>query len=781
MTLSRVTPPVALLVSLLLAIGLILATLPSTTAAPFDPRTAIGPLAEPADWMNSARGLPDGRAYAAALDAAGEVEALTAEVDPALAAAEWTLMGPTNIGGRVTDLAVDPTRPDTVWVAAASGGVWRSDDAGATVEPAWPDDLTPAIGALAVTVDGVLFAGTGEANPGGGSFTFGGTGMYRSSDAGATWEQVGLDDTAAFGRILVHPTDPDVIWAAAAGHLYLPGGQRGLYRSTDGGDSWELVLEGLNDTTGAVDLAMDPTDPDRVYVAMWDHLREPEIRTYGGVGSGLWATRDGGETWSVVNAGDFGPGNADIGRIGVAVAPSSPDVVYVSVIDTFGRSSGNGLFRSVDGGSTWERMGSVPSQSSFGWWFGRIFVDPADADRVWIPGVSLSVSSNGGSSFSSSGGVHADQHAMVWDPAVEGRVYLGNDGGLYRSDVNGGSWQKATGEAWTQLYTLDVSDLDPSKLLAGLQDNGCVRNHSLGSAPAIDGWDSFGCGDGLEVQFNPTVDSTIYGCSQYGACSRYALGGELVGTPFVGTSVARTNWMAPVEFHGGSSTTMYYGSERVNVSLDTGLTWQAISPDLTGGGELEIDPAGYPYQTLTTIAGAASDPSVVWAGSDDGLVHRTVDGGGTWERVGEGVLPGDWVTRITIDPADADVVYVTFSGFRTGDDAARVFLTRDGGETWAGVSGNLPAAPVNDLVLVGDGRVVVATDVGVFVTSGGSGDPVWLAVGGNLPKAPAMDLDVQPGGLLTVATFGRSAWRVQLPSVPAGSSELPSVLAVDNG
>ena len=253
MTMSRVTPPVALLASLLLAIGLVLATLPSTTAAPFDPRTAIGPLAEPADWMNSARGLPDGRAYAAALDAAGEVEALTAEVDPALAAAEWTLMGPTNIGGRVTDLAVDPTRPDTVWVAAASGGVWRSDDAGATVQPAWPDDLTPAIGALAVTVDGVLFAGTGEANPGGGSFTFGGTGMYRSSDAGATWEQVGLDDTAAFGRILVHPTDPDVIWAAAAGHLYLPGGQRGLYRSTDGGDSWELVLEGLNDTTGAVD------------------------------------------------------------------------------------------------------------------------------------------------------------------------------------------------------------------------------------------------------------------------------------------------------------------------------------------------------------------------------------------------------------------------------------------------------------------------------------------------------------------------------------------------
>lgn len=771
-------PRTAIGTTLALATALVLAlvlTAASLASAPASQVLRSGPLAEPADTMTAARALADGSAptgldLAAALEQARLVADTTAEVAPETAGLDWAMVGPTNIGGRLTDIAVGD---GAVYAATANGGVWRSTDGGDTFEPAWPDDLTQAIGALAITPSGTLLAGTGELNPGGGSITFGGTGMYRSTDGGDTWALVGLEESGTFGRIMAD--DEGTIWAAAGGNLFVPGGDRGLYRSTDDGQTWELALAPANDTTGGADIAIDPTDSAVVYVSMWDHLRTPGDRIYGGTGSGLYRTFDGGETWSAVT-GIPGPGDAAVGRIGVAVGgdpiPLAINVngaavgqnVYVSVIHTDGRPSEGdaGFYRSVDGGRTFVEIPSPlfeTSQSSFGWWFGRIFVDPANPLHIFVPGVQLLESQDGGLTFATSAGVHADQHIVVWDPYQTGVAYLGNDGGFYRSDANGAAWTKASYEPWTQLYTLDVSDQFPDRIVAGLQDNGCVRNYGADRVGTVDAWNSYGCGDGLETLINPEDANIVFGCSQYGSCSRSTNAGDSSSSIGSTTSSIR-NWLTPLEFDPVDPSVMYYAGNILNRSTTGGAGgWTAISDDLTRGVKEDRD---YPFGTISAV-GLATDGATIYTGSDDGLVYRTTDLGASWDLLLDQPV---YVTRITVDPTDADTAFIAFSGFRSGDESARVSLTTDGGETFTNISGNLPAAPVNDLLLADD-AVVVGTDVGVYLATSVNGeDTEWLRVGDNLPQSPVMDLDWHPGTRsLTAATFGRSAWRLTLPGV----------------
>jgi photosystem II stability/assembly factor-like uncharacterized protein len=286
-----------------------------------------------------------------------------------LAATTWEFVGPTNIGGRIVDIAVDPVAPDTIYVAAATGGVWKSTDRGAQFTSIWPATNPQSMGALVIASNGTLFAGTGEANPGGGSVTYGGAGVYRSVDGGASWERVGLTNSGAIGRLAVDPTDPQHIFVAAAGDLFNPGGERGVYESTDSGSTWTQVLNGDNDTSGAVDLAIDPLNPNRVFAAMWDHRREPDLRRYGGVGSGLYRSTDGGTNWERLTNGLPGPG-ATIGRIGVALAASNPQRVYAIVNQANGLFEG--FYRSDDGGNSWTNLSPnmtvADAQATFGWW-----------------------------------------------------------------------------------------------------------------------------------------------------------------------------------------------------------------------------------------------------------------------------------------------------------------------------------------------------------------------------------------------------------------------------
>ncbi|MEH1014437.1 glycosyl hydrolase [Micromonospora sp. CPCC 206060] len=664
----------------------------------------------------------------------------------------WRSIGPTNIGGRVTSLALDPHRPDTLYAAAASGGVWVSRDAGGHFAPAWPDDWTQAMGAVATGPDGTLYAGTGEANPGGGSVTYEGTGLYASTDGGRHWRFLGLRDSGAIGAITVDPTDPKRIFVAAAGSLYSPGGDRGVYRSTDGGASWQRVLTGANGFTGATEVLLDPTGSGRLYAVLWDHRREPDLRTYGGVGSGVYRSDDGGQTWRRL-AGGLPAASPEVGRIGLGQSPSDPDRLYAIVNTTAGPFEG--FYGSTDGGENWTRLPAntdlADSQSSFGWWFGKVFVDPDDPRRVHVAGVPLMTTTDGGATWRADyDSMHVDHHAMIWDPRRPGRVYVGNDGGVYRSDTDGeGNWVKATHQPFMQFYSVAITPQDVSRVSGGTQDNGSLRSWG---GPAFN---EYLGGDGEENQINPTDKENVYACYQYGNCFWSVDGGDTMTYFANRVTAARRNWFTPVVFDPVDPSVMYYGANVLNRSTDGGRTWTAISGDLTGGPGR--DPIYTNYGTITTVA-PAGDGRTVYVGTDDGRVWVTRDLGANWQLL----LSGQpWVTRVVVDAKRADRVYVTLSAYRSGSDRPYVLGSDDGGRSFTDLTGVLPQAPVNDLV-IGRGRTLyVATDQGVFVSP--AGGRVWLRLGRGLPQVPVDDIEYDgTHHRLVAGTFGRGIYEVRV-------------------
>ena len=719
--------------------------------------------APPDDWVLSQRLSGDAVTPAALQRASLQADRLAQISEaqaPATANAAWRYLGPDVIGGRIVDLAVDPTAADTVYVAAASGGIWKSTDAGATFQPAWPKGQNQAFGALAITPSGNLYAGSGESNPGGGSISFGGKGVYLSTDGGQSWAPVGLKKSERISRFAVDPTNEQRIFVAATGPLFTPGGQRGVYLTTDGGQTWKRVLKGDNDTTGASDVHIDPNNPNRVFAVMWDAQRQPDFRRYGGPGSGIYRSTNGGQTWKRLAGGLPAPG-PNVGRIGLGQSPSNPNRLYAIYVDTTGNFAG--FFASTDGGDTWTRLPDnaslANSQSSYGWWFARIWVDPASPTHVFVAGVSLMETTNAGSSWTAQGAPHADQHAMAWDPNKPGRVYLGNDGGVYRSETNGsGGWIRAQVQPFTQFYTVDAGEQDPTRLVGGAQDNGCNRSYTRTDPNR---WNSYGCGDGLETLINPANQEIVYGCSQYGACTRSTTGGD-TNSGIGATTSQRRNWWAPLVFDPSNPDVMYYAGNIVNRSTNGGVSWTAISPELTGGDPHPEDP--YPFGTVTTIAAAKSDPMVLYAGTDDGRLWFTRNRGGSWTRSTDPDLPNRWVTRVAVDPTNADIAYVTFSGFRNGEATPYVLRTTDGGVNWTDITGDLPQAPL-DMVGVTDGgaTIVVGGDLGVYLSN--DDGATWVRVGKGLPDTPIMDFRIhEPTHTLYAATFGRGMWKVKLPT-----------------
>ncbi len=692
----------------------------------------------------------------------------------------WNLVGPTNIGGRVTDLVADPRHPDTLYVAASGGGVWRSTDAGTTFRPAWPTGATQTIGALAMGSDGTLWAGTGEANPSGGGLTFFGDGVYRSTDGGATWQQWGLRDSGAVGRIVVDPTDPTRVYVAAAGNLSGTAGERGIYR-LESGKQWKLVLPTPNTTTGGVDLAMDPANHNRVYATLWDHKRNNGARVYGGVGSGLFRTDNGGKSWTRLQNIDgsaptdaSGTGltsDASLGRIGVAIAPNNPNRVYVISGTQYGLDKG--FYVSDDGGTTFKPGGRAGGNSGYEWWFGRVWVDPADQNHLFNADVSLRESNDGGATWHTSNGVHSDQHALEWDPTTPHHVYLGNDGGVYHSPTDGASssWVHATYEPFNQSYHLAVAADDPKRLASGLQDNGSVRTWTPTSDPAdLSIWNPYGGGDGHEVLIDYSDHNIYYECSQVGNCTRHQdANGTSTATRFGPRHSKRITTDAPIIQDPTNPKVVYFGGNRLDRSTNRGTTFKPISPPggyLTGPVPPDENDKGpfyaNEYATITWIAPAKTDPNTIYVGTDTGRLWKTTDLGAHWtEFAGKG-LPTRWVNSIVVDPANANHVFVAYSGYREGDLAANVWETHDGGTSWRNISGRLPNAPVEMLTWDQTRRTLyAATDLGVFVDRNGRTD--WARLGRGLPNTPILDVKItSDGSTLYAATFGRSVWTVPL-------------------
>ncbi|HMM12257.1 MAG TPA: T9SS type A sorting domain-containing protein [Bacteroidales bacterium] len=714
------------------------------------------PKREPNDWLGKQKVFPHGRFsqehYLEGLRQAGDLHRRSPRRQ-----IMWEPAGPVNIGGRITDIEAHPLQPETIYVGAASGGIFKSTDNGQSWQHLFEQQPVISIGDIAIDPSNpqVIWAGTGEANSS--SFSFVGNGIYRSADGGETWVHKGLDQSAYIGRIVVDYSNSQRVFVAALGSLFTPSQMRGIYRSTDGGDSWQRVLF-VSDSTSGSDIVQHPTNPDILYASLWERMRGLTYRRSHGATSGIYKSTDGGQNWVKLTAG-LPTGNTP-GRIGLAIANNNPEIVYAFIDQLINGQERATVYRSTNGGTSWTRTndGAIAGMNSnFGWYFGQIRVDPRNDNRFWVLGVDLYRSDNGGQSYTQLAGyynindVYVDHHAL-WVHPVSGLMWHGNDGGLYRSADLGNSWEKINKLPLTQFYTIEVDYLNPHRLYGGTQDNNTIRTWS----GAADGWDRILGGDGFYTLVDYTNSNTIYAESQWGNLYRSDNGGfnfSWIGSSWSGE---RTNWSSPLVMHPTDPQTLYFGTHRVWKTTNKGQTWQAVSADLTR----QLATSG--FSTISTLAISSLNPNYVLAGTDDGRVHLSTSGGLFWSEVSAG-LPLRWITRVAFDPFEANTIYATVSGFRWDEAHPYVFKSVNLGQSWVPIQGNLPLLPVN--VIVPDpqrpGWLYVGTDAGIFYTE--NGGQQWQSLMDGMPMVPVYDLKIHvPTYTLVAGTYGNSAYRLNL-------------------
>ena len=660
----------------------------------------------------------------------------------------WEFAGPTNIGGRITDIEGHPNSPETIYLGAATGGVWKSTDDGASWEYIFEDIDLISIGDIAIDPndENIIYAGTGEANSS--SYSFIGNGIYKSYDAGETWEHSGLELSAYIGRIIVDYNNSNRVYTAACGNLFTPSEERGIYRSLDGGATWERMLF-VNDTVAAIDLVQHPENPDILFAAMWERTRGLEYRHSFGEGTGIWKSTDGGDTWvEMTNGLPAG----DVGRPGLTIAESNPDVLYVFYDMP---NSEVGVYKTQNGGDLWTQTNDWQlsgMNSSFGWYFGQVRVHPEDENMLWVMGVQMYKSSNGGSSWQDGTGyaVHVDHHAMYFDQ-VNNRILLGNDGGLYYSMNNGSSWTKINNLPFTQFYAIDVDYQNPERLIGGTQDNNTIMTNDGG----LNNWQPILGGDGMYCLIDYSNPNILYAEYQWGNLYKSTNGGnnmDYIGWSWNGE---RINWSAPLAMDPVDSDILYFGSYRVWKSTNGGSSWNDVSGDITKG-------INQYFHTITTIAVSPLNNNIVIAGTGDGLIHISTNAGATWENITNGI-PDRWITRVIADPYDENTIYATISGFRWDEQLPHVYKSEDLGQTWQSISGNLPELPVNDIVLdpMYPGYIYIGTDAGVFFTNNNGQE--WFMLSDGLPSAAVVAMKIHnPSRSLVIGTYGVSMYRLNL-------------------
>ncbi|RLC51493.1 MAG: hypothetical protein DRI23_04875, partial [Candidatus Cloacimonadota bacterium] len=724
------------------------------------------PKALPNEWFGYQRAYPyheiKHESYLEGLQQAAELHSRTGNNREYT----WELAGPINIGGRITDIAIHPSSPEIWYIGAASGGIYKTADEGANWENVFTDAPVITIGDIAIDPndENIIYAGTGEANSSSQSFV--GNGIYKSENAGGSWEHIGLENSAYIGRIIVDYNNSDRVFVAATGTLFSPNEERGIFRSEDGGLTWDRKLF-VTDSTSAIDLVQHPTNPDILYASMWERMRGREYRRSGGLSSGIYKTIDGGDTWVELTGGL--PDDDGVGRIGLAIARSNPDVLYAFYDQQpEGGYSFLGIFKTTDAGENWFQTNDsniYDMNSSFGWYFGQICVDPTDENRVYAMGVALCRTQNGGDSwqiiadYGNTDEIHVDHHAMDINEFT-GRIVEGNDGGLYTSNNYGNDWDKIDNIPLTQFYAIEKDFLNPERIYGGTQDNSTIRTLT----GALDDWHVILGGDGFYTKVDHTNPDIIFAEYQWGNLHRSTNGGQWFEDVAYQMENDRTNWSSPLAMHPVDPAILYFGTYRIWKTTNSGDYWQEVSDDLTDGD------TGASYHTISTIAINPSFPNVVIAGTDDGNVHVSIDDGTSWADVSEG-LPDRWITRVAGDPFDMNTIYVTVSGFRWDEPYPHVFKSTDLGQNWIDISSNLPQLPMNCLVLDPEvpNRIFVGSDAGVFFTENGGDE--WLSMSSGLPNVAVIDMLIHnPTRTLLLGTYGCSAYEMNLEDLNTGSA-----------
>ncbi|MBR9826622.1 MAG: glycosyl hydrolase [Alphaproteobacteria bacterium] len=688
-------------------------------------------------------------------------------------------IGPAFMSGRISDIDFHP-EDDSVWyVSVGSGGVWRTDNAGTTWTPLFDAQPVYSIGALTLDPSNpdIVWVGTGE-NIGGRHVAWG-DGIYRSADGGSTWENMGLEGTEHISEIIVHPDDSNTLWVAAQGPLWNGGGERGLYKSTDGGETWENVLE-IDEWTGVTDLVMDPRNPDRLYAATWQRHRTVAAYMGGGPGTGIYMSEDGGENWERLEGG-LPTGN--LGKTGLAISPQDPDTIYAA-IETERREGG--LWRSQDRGASWEMMSDAVAGGTGPHYYQELYASPHNEGEIYLVSNYSLVSYDGGANFEqiNNENKHVDDHAIAFRADDPDYIMFGSDGGLYESFDGMDTWRYVANLPLTQFYKIAVDDAEPFyNVYGGTQDNNTqvgpsrtLNRHGIRNSD----WEIVVFADGHQPATEPGNPDIAYAQWQQGNLVRFDRTTDEVvyiqpqGEP--GDPAERHNWDAPILVSSHDPARIYHASQRVWRSDDRGDSWTTLSGDLTRDEDRMLLPlmdrqwsweaswdiyAMSIYNTITSLAESPVDENVLWAGTDDGLLQYTNDGGATWREIEVGSLPGapdmGFVNDIKADLFDADTVYVAVDDHKNGDFAPYLYMSTNAGRTWTALHGDLPEDHLVWRIVqdhVNPDLLFVGTEFGVFF-SVDRGEQ-WTELTGGSPTISYRDLAIQRReNDLVAGSFGR--------------------------
>ena len=690
-------------------------------------------------------------------------------------------IGPGGMSGRVTAIDAVHSNPDIMFVGTASGGLWKSSSGGIKWEPIFDKEVTASIGAVAIQQSNpsVIWVGTGEGNPR--NSLNGGYGIYRSLDGGKNWSLMGLEKTRHIHRIIIDPTNPNTVYAAAIGSPWGEHPERGIYKTTDGGLTWNRILF-ANNKTGAADLVMDPTNPNKLIAAMWEHKRDPWFFNSGGEGSGLHMTHDGGKTWKKLTDEDGLP-KGNLGRIGVAIAPNKPNIVYALV-----EAEKNALYKSVDGGFNWKMINDKDDIGNRPFYYSEIYVDPQNENRVYSIYTYVNVSEDGGKSFDMlmpaygvDNGVHPDHHAWWIHPKNGNFMIDGNDGGMNITKDGGKSWRFIGNLPVAQFYHINVDNEFPYNVYGGMQDNGSWRGPAyVWRAQGIRNsyWQEISFGDGFDVV--PDKDDSRYGwtMSQQGYVQRYdwQTGNNYIVRPThpEPNVELRFNWNSAINIDPFSNSTIYFGSQFVHKSTDKGETWTIISPDLTTNdpeklkqaesGGLTMDATGAEnHCTILVIEPSPIEKDMLWIGTDDGRVHITQNGGTTWTEVTKNIkgLPtGSWIPQIKASNKNKGEALLIANDYRRFNYTPYAYRTKDYGKTWTRIVDENDVKSYT-LSIVEDieepNLMFLGTDDGLYISL--NAGEKWTKWTEGFPTVSVKDLVIHPREHdLVIGTFGRAAW-----------------------